>query len=337
MRFDRRFEIVDLVQLGGCAAGVLDFWRLNHLCARMRRRHGLPGTVEGIEDGISNRFLPIVPAIHGAFHDIAQFAHIARPGMLFELLGHVTGEAGPPVPADFRRHPPPEIIGQHADIALAHAQRRESHHLETETVEKIGTKLAPRRLGLQILVRRRDDPHIDPHRTRRADPRDFPILDRAQEPFLRAHRQCAQFVEEQRALVRFLEAAGPLASRAGKGAGFVPEQFGFDQRFGQSRAVHRHQRLVPARRKAVQTLGDQFLARSALSDNQHRAPHGRRATGPLHRVEKGARLPDKLVFPFHGQGIGNFAYGWQEAPSYPSSPQKKPKRLNALSSWHAFC
>lgn len=41
--------------------------------------------------------------------------------ILKPLLG-MGGEAGPFLPAEFCRHPPPEIIRQHGDIAFTHPQ-----------------------------------------------------------------------------------------------------------------------------------------------------------------------------------------------------------------------
>ena len=49
----------------------------------------------------------------------------------------------------------------------------------------------------------------------------------------------------------------------------------------------------------MEAFGNQFLARTALADDQHRALQRGRAAGPLDRIEKGERLPDELVLPLH--------------------------------------
>ena len=79
----------------------------------------------------------------------------------------------------------------------------------------------------------------------------------------------------------------------------MPEQFGFDQRFGQRRTVHRHQWPGPAVRMAVQPLGDQLLAGAAFTDHQHRAVERRRLERALDTIEKSHRLADKSGFVRH--------------------------------------
>ena len=147
----------------------------------------------------------------------------------------------------------------------------------------------------QILIGRPDDPHIDRDRPRCADARHLAIFDHAQQPFLRRHRKRAEFVEEQRAAIGLLESPRPRAGGAGERARLMAEKLGLDQRFGQRRAVHRHQRPVPAGGKMVETLGDQFLAGAALADHQHRPVEQRRPPRLLDRVEKGGRLADDGV------------------------------------------
>ena len=145
---------------------------------------------------MADRLAPVVPAVDSAFDHVAQLAHIARPGVRFEFLRDMIGEARPAFPAEFGGHPAAEIIRQHTDITLAHAQGRQRDDLETEPVQQVGAKLAALRLAGQVLIGRGNDPDIDPHGPARTDPGNLAIFDRAQQPFLRAHRQCAQFVEK---------------------------------------------------------------------------------------------------------------------------------------------
>ena len=67
----------------------------------------------------------------------------------------------------------------------------------------------------------------------------------------------------------------------------MAEQFGFDQGFGQRRAVHDDQGFAPARGQVMQPLGDQFLAGPALADHQHRAVEFGRPARQFDGVEKG--------------------------------------------------
>ena len=82
----------------------------------------------------------------------------------------------------------------------------------------------------------------------------------------------------------------------------------------------------------MEAFGDQFLARPALSDHQHRALQGRRAAGPLDSVEESERLPDELIVPLHApqysaeaQGLAiitnmSFVEFWRNA-GFPPFPQ----------------
>ena len=162
-----------------------------------------------------------------------------------------------------------------------------------------------------MLVRRGDDAHIDADRARGADACDLAIFDRAEQALLCAHRHRRELVEEQRAAVGFLEPAGAAARRAREGAGFVPEQLAFDQRLGHRGAVHDHIRTIPARRQAVEALGDQFLARPALADHEHRAVERRREARAFDRILEGRRLADELRFALHSQSLANFPVHWQ--------------------------
>ena len=56
---------------------------------------------------------------------------------------------------------------------------------------------------------------------------------------------------------------------AGEGAALEAEQLRFEQFRGQRRAVHLHERLVTARRLAVDGARHQFLAGAALAADEH--------------------------------------------------------------------
>ena len=257
------------------------------LAAPVFGRTRAPRAVEGVELNVGDGHVRRVPAIDRPLDYITQLTDIARPRMILERIHHVRREPRPALPVQFCRHAPPEIFGQDADIALTHPQRRQGDDFEAQPVEQVGAELAACCERGQIIIGRRHDPHIDPDRARGTDARDLAIFDRAQQSLLRAHRQCAEFVKEQRPAVRLLEPPHAGLGRTGKGACFMPEQLGLDQRFGKRGAVHRHQRFVPAARQAVKAFGDQFFTRTALTDHQHGTVHRGCAAGALDRVEKG--------------------------------------------------
>ena len=86
-----------------------------------------------------------------------------------------------------------------------------------------------------------------------------------------------------------LEAGGP-----GEGALLVAEQLALQQRLRQRRAVHLDQRLLCARRQAVDRLRHHLLAGAALARDQHRGAAGR-------------HLRDHLEHPVHGGGVAEQA------------------------------
>ena len=219
----------------------------------------------------------------------------------WSAIERARAEAGPAFPADLRRHAPPEMVGEHRNVAGARAQRRQRHHLETQPVKQIGAEFVRIDLIGQMFVGRRDDAHVDPHRPRRSDPRHLAIFHRTQQPVLRRHRQRAELVEEQGAAMRLFEPPGPRLGRTGEGARLMPEQFGLDQRFRQRGAVHDDERLIPAGGQAVEAFGDQLLSGAAFADHQHRAVERGGAAGTFQRVQKGARLTDDLCRPLHRQ------------------------------------
>ena len=60
---------------------------------------------------------------------------------------------------------------------------------------------------------------------------------------LQPHVHLGDFVEQQRAAVRFLELADAARDRAGERALLVAEQFGFEQVLGDRGAIDRDERL----------------------------------------------------------------------------------------------
>ena len=92
-------------------------------------------------------------------------------------------------------------------------------------------------LGRQVLVRRRDHPHVDLDARRAADRLDRLLLQHAQHLGLRLQAHVADLVEEDRAAVGDLELAAAIGDRAGERAAHVAEQLALDQLLRNRRAV----------------------------------------------------------------------------------------------------
>ena len=336
MRVDGGFQVADGFDGGGWR------WRGGAVARRRGRAGhqwlGLPGGGEGVEGQAVDRLARFVPAIDGPFHHIAQFADIAGPAIGFELRGADGGEAGPLRPVEFGGHAPPEMVGQHRNIAFPRAQGGQGDDFETQPIEQVGAKAPGIGGGGQVVIGRRHDPHVHPQRFRRADPGHFAIFDHAQQPFLRRHRKRTQFVQKQRAAIGFLEPARPGAVRASERALFMAEQFGFYEGFGQGGAVHDDQRFAPARGEVMKALGNQFLAGPALADHQHRAVEFGRAARQFDRVEKGEGLADKLGIFLHVPTYGEISHllarnilarAWKRA--------EKWRKSALFRNWHGPC
>ena len=95
------------------------------------------------------------------------------------------------------------------------------------------------------------------------------ILQNAQQLGLRLHGHLADFVQQQRAVLRHLEAAGAPLGGARERALLVAEQFAFDQRFRQRRAIDGDKRSLPPRAQRVHGARHQFLAGAAFAGDQH--------------------------------------------------------------------
>jgi len=70
--------------------------------------------------------------------------------------------------------------------------------------------------------------------------------------------------------MRGLEPAGPILIGARKCPFAITEQFGIQQRFGEGRAIDRHERPLPARAQGMNVACQQFLAGPGLTADQHR-------------------------------------------------------------------
>ena len=104
-----------------------------------------------------------------------------------------------------------EVLGKQRDVPRPLAQRRDPHRHHRQPVEQIAPEGPPLHLGLEILVRGRDEAHVDLHRPVGPDRGHPLLLDRAQELGLERERHLADLVEEERPAVGHLEEAAPVS------------------------------------------------------------------------------------------------------------------------------
>ena len=150
------------------------------------------------------------------------------------------------------------------------------------------------------LLRGSDDAHVGLDRGAAADGGVFALLQHAQQARLRLHRHVADLVEEQRAALGLLEAAGGAGVGAGEGAALMAEQFGLNEVARDRRHVDGDERAVAPLAVVVQRARHQFLAGAGLAGDHHREVglhqprqhavdflHRRRAADQRDRIEFG--------------------------------------------------
>ena len=166
--------------------------------------------------------------------------------------------------------------------------------VERKAVEQVGAKSAKLGEPRQVLVGRADDAYVGADRVGAADALKFAVLDDAEDLLLHARRDRTELIEDERAAVGLLETADVRAGRAREGAGLMTEQLRLEQRLGQRSAVDLDQRLLPPRRKVVQSRRDQLFAGAALADHEHGLDELGRARDMLEHGQKGRRLANEI-------------------------------------------
>jgi hypothetical protein len=101
------------------------------------------------------------------------------------------------------------------------------------------------------------------------------MLERAQELGLKAWRHLADLIEQERPAMGFLEQALLVRGRARERALDVAEELRLEERLGERRAVDGDEGPARALARVVDGLGDQLLARSRLTVDEHRRIRGR--------------------------------------------------------------
>ena len=140
-------------------------------------------------------------------------------------------------------------------------------------------------------------PHVHLDRPVAAHPLELVLLEKAQELHLHGGRDVADLVEEEGASVRGLEAAGPGGDGARERALLVAEQLALEEGLGQGRARHLHEGRRLRRAVLVDGLGEELLARPALSEQEHGGARGRYLAHALEHREHLRALPHEVVEP----------------------------------------
>ena len=221
--------------------------------------------------GVDATVRPLAAEDGGAADRVPELAYVARPARRRQR-GQRRGLE--PARPDLVRQLAQEVGGQKRDVASPLTQRGQVDAEPRQTVVEILTEGPPPRFAFQIAQRHGDDPHPDvdlappPHA---AEPSG---LQHPQQLRLQIEGQLADLVEDQRAPRGFLEPTRAARPGAGEGAPLVAKQLAFCQLPRQRAAVHRDERTLRVGAELVQRAGEQLLAGSALSAEEHRHAGG---------------------------------------------------------------
>ena len=164
-----------------------------------------------------------------------------------------------------------------------------------QAVVKIFPKLALGDQRAEIPIGGGDDAHVNRSGDGRTDALDLIILQYAQKFSLRRQRQFANLIQENHALVGELKHANLVAGSAGKRAANVAEEFTFEQRFHDGRAVANCKWTDAARTKLAEGASHQLFPGSRGPAYQHILKMGRNSANLGEDIEHdGAAADDSL-------------------------------------------
>src|SRR5262245_42731345 len=103
-----------------------------------------------------------------------------------------------------------------------------------------------------------------------ADAPDHAFLQDAQQFGLNRGRERVDLIQKKGSLAGRLEEAGTRLGRPGEGSFLVSEEFAFDQRFRNRRAIDGYKWRAAAWTVLMDGPGHQFLARAGFTGNEHR-------------------------------------------------------------------
>src|SRR4029077_10106197 len=101
------------------------------------------------------------------------------------------------------------------------------------------------------------------------DAHKLPFLQHPQKFGLQNERQLSNFIKKNRSAFSHFQKTLFLSNGAGESAFFVAEEFTFQQRLGDGRAIEGNVRLILSQAVLVDGGGRQFLAGSTLAVNQN--------------------------------------------------------------------
>src|SRR6185437_888529 len=215
---------------------------------------------------------PVHSGIHDdqAFDHVAQFAHIAWPGISHEHINRVFTDFTRPAAVSGRKFLQ-EVPGQQRNVLLALTKGSHVKRNYVETIKKVFAEVAARDFILQVLIGGSDHAYIHLDSFIIAHASELLLIQLAQHLGLGFQAHVADLVQKQRALVRLFELALFVAGRAGESAFAMAKQLAFDPVFRNGGAIHFHKEIIFAQAVRVDCVRHQLFSRSRLTIDQHAA------------------------------------------------------------------
>src|SRR5437867_5907800 len=160
--------------------------------------------------------------------------------------------------------------GKQRNIFAAFGERGHFEWKDIQAVKQILPESSFLDLLAQIAVRGGNDPHIHLDDSLSTEPLDLSLLNHAQKIRLHGERKLADFVQEDRAAIPFLEQSLLLGDSAGESASFIAKQLTLQQAFTERSAIHRNESFMRSGTVPVNRVCDQLFPRAAGAEDQNR-------------------------------------------------------------------
>ena len=239
------------------------------------------------------QFVPFQQA-DGPIQAVAQLAHVARPGVMLQVIAQAGGQAGAGA-FQLGGKANAEVLGQRQYVFLPFAQRRYAQVEHVEPVEQILPELAALHQSGQVLLGGANDPNIDLYFLLVAEAAEHAVLQHAQQLHLHQRRHFANFIQCQGAAVGLIQHAAFALGVVAKGAGGVAEQFVFGGIVGDGGAVEQNKGAFTAQAGLMAGAGQQILAGAGFALYQQRGVQGGEPAGFANQLFHRRALGDKAV------------------------------------------
>ena len=212
--------------------------------------------------------LTLVRANDGSLNDILQFTHVAGPVVGLKLF-HVRRRQTRGVHAEFAGGLLEKMLRQLRNVLSAVAQRRQFDGEDAQAIVEVLAEATCLYLVGEGAIRRGDDAHVHGAGAFLADFLELAFLQDAQQLALEFQRHFADFIQKQRAAIGEFKAAHAVLYCARKRATDVAEELTLKQFARHGGAINPNERCGLARAAVVDRAGDQFLARTGFTQDQH--------------------------------------------------------------------